>query len=176
MRNLPPEAFYAEWRVGSPLHALARPLELDEASPLRRWFYRVRLWRYESFGPSTSWSLFSDERPVSGKRAAVRKVVWESRETDHLDRTEDKITWSDYDCDPARAVALLSRLVGVGVVPVVPRKTISLDGVSYGIEHHEGFYFRWHEDGPTEWREFIARAGELRDYLDECCIEAKKRA
>lgn len=127
-----------------------RVLESPESYPglTKRSFARtlLRLWRYPSFEPYSSWALIE-----ASSQMFLRRVTW--------DKSKISVTPVTYGSEaPIEALAyegLLSRLREIQLPPFIAVATLGIDGTSYGIEI--GAFFgrsarlSWWETPPPEW-------------------------
>ena len=106
----------------------------------------VRLWRYPSFEPYSSWALIEAKSQVF-----LRRVTWDKSQW--LDFTP--VTFGSEVLIEAPAYeGLLSRLREIQLPPFINFNRLGLDGVTYGIEISVfGLSARlsWWDTPPPEW-------------------------
>jgi hypothetical protein len=106
----------------------------------------LRVWRYPSFTPWSSWAVLEDK-----KQLFLRRIEWDLRRT-HIPPL------NTYGCEApleqAAFDALMPELQAVELSPFIPTPGIGIDGVWYGIE--AGSYMGsarlvWREKPPKSW-------------------------
>lgn len=96
-------------------HALEHPGEVEPRGDLHHYGLFLRLWRYPSFAPWTSWALFEPDRyAVDANALYVRQITWDQGRD--LGRFADPMEWlrQGYRAPPTIHVADAS----------VPRQTL----------------------------------------------------
>jgi hypothetical protein len=128
-------------------------LERTEKAPgvpeLIRWHAPFRVWHYSRW-LSSSWTLFSDRRPVSGDRALVRRVTLTRSRFDGV--VEEKLEARDFPISPEAACTYAAKFSRITLAPFIGNRVMYLDASAYGIESAaDRVFFEWQEDGPEAW-------------------------
>jgi hypothetical protein len=171
--NLPPEAGLPGWSTESPLMKLARPAELEGQRSFRSWHHRLRFWHYAAFGARTSWSIFADSRPVSGRRAVVRRVVWKIIPSPLAPDVKDEISVTDAVLVPEEVDHQIATLLEIPLPLFVKKEHWGLDGETFGLERPHMFHLQWWCEGPEAWRDFASRVASIRTWLENHFEEKK---
>lgn len=109
----------------------------------------LRIWRFPSFQPWSSWALLEELEQVF-----LRRVTWDKR---HPASLTPATYGSEVLVESATYEPLLSRLRAVQVLPFIPVSTFGIDGTLCGIEIGAVFDVSarliWWETPPAEWSE-----------------------
>ena len=107
---------------------------------------QLRVWRYPSFQPSSSWAVLR-----VAKSLFLRRITWDQRRP----VIAEPITYgSEVPLDAAAFETLLHRLQAIELPPFLPVSTVGIDGTSYGVEVGSfGLSARlsWWESPPDAW-------------------------
>jgi hypothetical protein len=106
----------------------------------------VRLWRYPSFEPYSSWALIESKSQVF-----LRRVTWDKSQW--LFTTPDTFG-SEVLIEAPAYEGLLSRLREIQLPPFINLASLGIDGITYGIEINLfGLSTRlsWWNTPPPEW-------------------------
>jgi hypothetical protein len=106
----------------------------------------LRIWRYPSFEPCSSWALVE-----ASKSVFLRRVTWDQR---HPLSTEPVTYGSEVPIKPHLYEPLLAQLRSIQLPPFIAVATLGIDGTSYGVEIGAfGLSARlsWWETPPREW-------------------------
>ena len=164
--NPTPEFEYGKWFPAAPYATLARPAAIPDHRSFAQWQHLVRFWNYKAFGARISWSIFADIRPVSGRRAVVRRVTWTVVPSPLVPEGQNKVVIEDADLVPEEVDAHMESLIDIPIALFPRRPHWGLDGESSGIEKPLMFYLDWWCDGPKEWSDFTSRVRAFREWLD----------
>jgi hypothetical protein len=139
--SLPPQIVrtFAEYAQGHQFleNSLGYPGLVDRA----RDRIRLRVWRYPSFEPHSSWSMIEAKSGLF-----LRRVIWEQRR-DFTYGSETPFERPVYD-------KLCLDLENIEVTPFEAFEGIGLDGTRYGIERFSSFTsskISWWESPPPGW-------------------------
>jgi hypothetical protein len=106
----------------------------------------LRVWRYPSFEPYSSWALIEAKSHVF-----VRRVTWDRSQTQTV---TPETFGSEVPIEAQAYEGLLSRLREIQLPPFMTVARLGLDGVSYGVEVAVfGLSARlsWWQTAPPEW-------------------------
>jgi hypothetical protein len=128
------------------LALLESPAQYPALPKRERSFVQLRVWRYPSFHPCSSWAVVR-----AGKNLFLRRVTWDQRHPP----TPDPVTYgSEISLDATAYEAVLASLREVQLPPFITVSTIGLDGTRFGVELG-GFgpsaRLSWWETPPPEW-------------------------
>lgn len=143
---------------------LRNPCKLPGLKELYHWQTGLHLWEYPSFESHTDWFILHDERPVSGKRALVRKITSWSEQTNKDTMDQVRFCITENTLDPEETETILSTLKDKSIIPFPSQTHIGLDGVMHGIQH-DGIKLEWWMEGPKEWRSLITAVDGIRQWL-----------
>jgi len=107
---------------------------------------QLRIWRYPSFQPSSSWAVLR-----AAKALFLRRITWDHRRPVIA---EPNTYGSEVPLDAAVFEGLLHRLQAIDLPPFLPVSTVGIDGTSYGVEVGSfGLSARlsWWESAPKAW-------------------------
>lgn len=161
------------------LQILHAPARLPCAQPLDECFLRFRFWRFESFGPWCSWSVFNLWPPSADSGLILRHVTWDRLHD--LSRLQEPILGlkQGFHTDPRirhrdrvlRDSSVSERLKALRVIalPMAPQDmNFGTDGTTFGFEQEwPKMRLEWWCQGPAEWRLFTAWANDMITWLQE---------
>jgi hypothetical protein len=122
----------------------------------------LRLWRYPSFEPYSSWALIETKSQVF-----LRRVTWDQTHVLGM-----PVTFGSEAPIEAQAPAyeeLLARLRDIQLPPFIKVATCGIDGTSYGVEIGAfGLSARlsWWETPPPEWAALVSWHAETVEKFD----------
>jgi hypothetical protein len=106
----------------------------------------LRIWRYPSFYPYSSWALIETKSQVF-----LRRVTWDKSQTPAI--TPDTFG-SEVAIEASAYEGLFSRLRDIQLRPFITVARLGLDGVTHGVEISVfGLFARlsWWNTPPPEW-------------------------
>jgi hypothetical protein len=165
------------------LHGLEHAEELEPRASVRRRTASLRLWQYPARGAFSSWTVLSPRGlSAEGPPTLVREVVWDrfheaARLTDPMEgrrrgfHRHPTLAVRDAEVDETELSQLMEQAKRISIPVVAIEECPGLDGVTCGLAT-DGFLgavrLEWWCDGPREWRDLIAWAGEMQAFLSRC--------
>lgn len=147
------------------------PCSFPGLKELHHWPCDMQLWNLPAFAKSSHWFVLGDERPVSGRRQLVRKIMhWND------DESEDEILFEIQESilEPEEWDQQFDTLIGIPIIPYVREPYWGFDGESFGVQaSRSSVRYQWWCEGEKENREFIEAVGQIRDWLDAKIEENK---
>lgn len=105
----------------------------------------LRIWRYPSFSPWSSWAIIE-----ASKEMFVRRVTWDQS----LLSIEPVTYGSEAPIELSHLEPLLAELKNIELPPFMSVPTVGIDGTTYGIEigvFRLSARLSWWETPPAEW-------------------------
>ena len=165
--NPTPEFDFARWFPDAPYATLARPAAIPDHRSFAQWEHLLRFWHYQAVGARVSWSVFADNRSVSGRRAVVRRVTWRMLPSPLAAEAQNEVTIADAYLVLDELDERMKSLVNVPIVPFLRQSHWQVDCETFGIEKPRFFYLAWWSDEPKEWSEFTERVRAFREWLNQ---------
>jgi len=114
---------------------------------------RLRLWRYPSFQPSSSWAVLQVDEALF-----LRRITWDHRRPMTVPSNMATAEPVTYGCEAPIASAVFETVLhsfqAMKLPPFVPVSTCGIDGTSYGFEMSSfalSARFSWWESLPAAW-------------------------
>ena len=161
------------------MHLFQYPLESVADTTIRSALHTLlRLWKYESFGSRTSWTIIrSTGNFYTRKGYFVRRLNWKESVKlsgvipDYFIYPSSPLTIDDAELSEELANKIIHGLDSISLAGIPHEESLTLDGDQFGLAHQLAT-LEWHDNGPQQWKDLATWMRKTLATLDKTIKKA----